>query len=220
MLSIAEFTLRAGDFPLGRVFETDPDARFELDRVIPADDTFMPYFWVYSSNLTDVLSILEDLPELRSVVLMEDLGDKGLFRAEWNPQFKGVMDAIAATDVTVLSAVGSTDGWVFELRTDSSQAFSDFQEHCEDHGVGVELTRLSRVSEESTDLDDVLTREQREALVLAFEKGYYDDPRGTDLDSLAAQLGISRQAFAARLRRGYRNFVESSLVRGRRDDGS
>lgn len=221
MLSIAEFTLRAGDFPLGRVFETDPGARFELDRVIPADDTFMPYFWVHASNLTDVLSTLEDLPELRSVVLMEDLGDRGLFRAEWNPEFKGVMDAIAETDVTVLSAVGSTDGWVFELRTGSRRAFSDFQEHCENHGVDVELTRLSRVSEETTDRDHGLTRDQREALVLAFEEGYYDDPRGTDLDSLAARLGISRQAFAARLRRGYRNFVENSLVRsGLDDDGS
>lgn len=218
MISIAEFTLPAASFPLGRVFENDPEARFELDRVIPVEDTFMPYFWVYDSDVDDVLAVFEDLPELRSVVLMEDLGDKGLFRAEWNPEFKGVMDAIVEAGVTVLSAKGSADGWVFELRTETSEAFSTFQQYCEDHGVDVSLTRLGHVSEEADDVDPALTREQREALLLAFREGYYDDPRGTDLDSLASQLGITRQAFSSRLRRGYRNFIQHSLVQGQRDD--
>ncbi|UPV99855.1 hypothetical protein M0R88_15215 [Halorussus gelatinilyticus] len=153
MTSIADFTLAADGFPLGKAFEEFPDAVFELDRGVPSDDTVMPYFWVTdaSADMTDVRDLLDGLPELRSAVLMEDLGDRGLFRAEWEPEFLGIMTAIAETDVTVISATGSRNGWTFELRGETS-------------------------------------------------------------DALASRLGISRQAFASRLRRGYRTIVENGLA--------
>ena len=84
MTSIAEFTLPAADFPLGRAFEDRPEVTLELDRVVPSGDTVMPYFWVRDPNcdLDGVPAVFESLPELRSVVLIEGLGDRGLFRAE------------------------------------------------------------------------------------------------------------------------------------------
>lgn len=214
MASIAEFTLSSADFPLGEVFEEYPDVRFELDRVVPTADTVMPYFWVLGQpgDMPGVLADLEDLEELRSVVLMEDLGDEGLFRAEWEPEYLGIMSAIEATGVTVLTASGSADGWVFQLRAGSSETFSEFTAFCDEHGIDVSLTRLSRLSEMTGGVEYGLTGDQREALVLAYEEGYYDEPRATDLETLAGEIGISRPAFSARLRRGYRNFVENALL--------
>ncbi|GAA0661860.1 bacterio-opsin activator domain-containing protein [Natronoarchaeum mannanilyticum] len=222
MAAIAEFTLPAADFPLGRVFEERPDVTLELDRVVPTGDTVMPFFWVTdpTGDLGSIRDLFEDLPELRSATLMEIVDDRGLFSAEWKPEYMGIMAAVGATGVTVLSATGSTDGWVFELRAASMDQFSEFQRYCDDHDIDVDLTRLSRLSETSPDDEYNLTPEQREALVLAYREGYYDDAGRPDQDALAAQFGISRQALSARLRRGYRNLIESTLVRGHRDDES
>lgn len=213
MTGLAEFTLAAGDFPLGRLFETRPDARLDLDRLVPSGDTVMPYFWVESDagDMAAVEAAFAGLPELRSITLMEDLGDRGLFRAEWNPEFMGIMAAVEATGVTVVSASGTRDGWLFELRSEDPEAFTAFQRYCDDHDIKVTLARLQRLTDAETTTDG-LTAEQREALVLAYVEGYYDTPRRTDLDDLADRVGITRQAFAARLRRAYRNLVERHVL--------
>jgi predicted DNA binding protein len=223
MASIAEFTLPAADFPLGRVFDRWPDATLELDRIVPNEDTVWPYFWVYLSDgdgdLNAVEAAFDDMAELQSAVLIEDMGDKGLFRAEWDPAYMGIVRAIAATGVTVLSATGSADGWTVELRAMDDEQFSRFNDYCSDHDIDVSLTRLSRLSAATTGSAYDLTPEQRAALVEAYREGYYEQPRETDQEALAARLGISRQAFSSRLRRGYRNLIRSTLAPGEERDG-
>ncbi len=216
--SLAEFTLHPADFPLGRVFGTYPEVTLELDRVVPSNDTVLPYFWVHvqgaDCTLDGIQQVFDDLPELRSVVLMEDLGDRGLFRAEWEPEHLGLMSAIPATGVTVVSASGSADGWLFELRAEDVHKFAAFQQYCADHDIDVTLRRLGRLSDTTTGTEYNLTPEQQAALVLAYREGYYDDPSSTDQESLAAELGITRQALSSRLRRGYRNLIGSTIVLG------
>lgn len=220
MTSIAEFTLPATNFPLGQVFAERPEVTLELDRVVPSSDTVMPYFWVQDPDpdLEGIRKIFNDLPELRSAVLMEDLGDRGLFRAEWKPEYMGIMGAIEVTGVTVLSATGSKEGWLFELRATKTEQFSDFQQYCKDNDIDVTLTRLSRLSEMTTGTEYNLTPAQHEALVIAYNEGYYSDPRETDHETLASQLGITRQALSARIRRGYRNLIGSTIIHGQQDD--
>ncbi|OLZ42263.1 DNA-binding protein [Natrinema saccharevitans] len=214
MTSIAEFTLAPADFPLGRVFEERPEVALDLDRVVPSGDTVMPYFWVQDPDeeLAAIRRLFDGLPELRSAVLMEDLGDRGLYRAEWKPEYMGIMRAIAETGVTVVSATGTRTGWVFELRAGSVDRFSAFQQYCTDHDIEVTLTRLNRLSEMTAGAEYGLTPDQREALLLAYNRGYYSDARETDQATLADELGISRQAFSSRLRRGYRNLIEGTIV--------
>jgi predicted DNA binding protein len=200
--SIAEFTLRASDFPLGRVFEARPEVTLELDRVVPSDDTVMPYFWVRDPDrdFEGVRAVFADLPELRSITLMDDLGERGLFRAEWQPEYMGIMGAVAESGVTVVSASGSRTGWTFERRATTAEQFSEFDRSCLDSDVDVTLARLSRLSETVPGNGYGLTQEQREALVLAYGEGYYDEPRAVSQEALASRLGVTRQAFSARLR--------------------
>lgn len=136
----------SGRFPLGRVFETRPQVTLERDRVVPSGDTVMPYFRVFDPDRdrNGVLPIFDGLPELRSAVLMEDLGESGLFRAEWEPDHLGIMNAIATTGVTVLSASGSRDGWTFELRSPTVSRFSAFQQYCAERDIDVTLVRLNQ----------------------------------------------------------------------------
>lgn len=47
---------------------------------------------------------------------------------------------------------------------------------------------------------DAPTPKQREALVAAYEQGYYESPRGTTTRDVAATLGLARSSFEERLR--------------------
>jgi len=213
MTSIADFTLPAPELPLGALFDRRPEATVELDCVVPSGDTVVPHFWVHDAagDMDAVREALLSIPELRSADLLVDLGDRGLFGSEWAPEHMGVMSAVAASGVTVLSASGSRDGWRFEVRAAELDQLATFQEYCTENHVTVTLTRVSRLTATSSDSEYGLTPEQYEALALAYERGYYDDPRAVDQADLAAELGISRQAFASRLRRGYRVLIESTI---------
>ncbi|WP_433629222.1 helix-turn-helix domain-containing protein [Halomicrococcus sp. NG-SE-24] len=57
-----------------------------------------------------------------------------------------------------------------------------------------------------------LTPEQREALVLALNRGYFATPSEVTLDELADQLGITRQAVSSRVRLGTEKVLRSVLV--------
>lgn len=53
-----------------------------------------------------------------------------------------------------------------------------------------------------------LTRKQRRALELAICEGYYHTPRAVDLETLAKECDISRQAFSHRLRQAEETVME------------
>ncbi|MFP8956634.1 helix-turn-helix domain-containing protein [Natrialbaceae archaeon A-CW3] len=90
-------------------------------------------------------------------------------------------------------------------------ALSHLREHCSEHGISFHLDRLYRSEGVSLSANE-LTASQREALVVAYENGYFDSPRVTTLEAIGNEIGISRQAVADRLRRGHRHLIESMLI--------
>ncbi|MFC6862167.1 helix-turn-helix domain-containing protein [Halomicroarcula sp. GCM10025817] len=212
--TVARFSLPAKAFPLGAVFEKWPDARIELDRFVPSAGSTMPYFWVHDADAASITSLLAERPEFESVAVADDLGDRALFRAEWSPQSLGLFHSILESDVTIITGIGTTDGWSFELRGNGRATIAGFMQRCHEYDVPASLIRVGDVSKEPTSTGGALTEHQEEALLLAFSEGYYEEPRQTDLQSLAATIGITRQAFSSRLRRGYKNFIAATLVEG------
>ncbi|MFC7019992.1 MULTISPECIES: helix-turn-helix domain-containing protein [Haloarcula] len=73
------------------------------------------------------------------------------------------------------------------------------------------LTELHELSSGTDPATSELTAPQREALLLAYEMGYFDEPRAATLEDIAARLDISRQAVANRLRRGHRALIRKML---------
>lgn len=212
MATIAEFTIPADEFPLGRIFEDLPDATVELERVVPTNKVILPYFWVQGNDSDHVKDVLANHDALQSVTLVDDLETEGLFRAEWNPDVEGVLTGILQSELTLLSAVGTQTDWMFEFRTEDTDHISVFQQYSADHDIDVTLTRLHSLAEIQVGNEYDLTEKQHEALLLAFNEGYYDNPRRTDLETLANHLDISRPAFSERLQGGLRNLLSSTIA--------
>jgi len=206
-----EFTSPADEFPLGTVFENLPTVTVELERLIPHETHIIPYFWVRGADAADVEAAFEAHDGVVEVVRIDSVDSEYLMRAKWESSYFGILSALAEANVVVLSGVGTSDGWNFEVRGENRAAISEFRTLCQEHDIPIEITAVHALL--SVQGDDIeLTDAQREALVLAYERGYFDSPRETTLDEMASELGISQQSLSSRLRRGHRRLVGRTLV--------
>ncbi|WP_436345855.1 helix-turn-helix domain-containing protein [Natronorubrum sp. FCH18a] len=214
MVTVAEFTIEGDDFPLGLIFEELPAVTVELDRLVPTNKAILPYFWVWGDDMERVEGVIADQPEILSVTLVDAVSGGGLFRADWDEQAEGVLTAIATFDMALTKGTGTGErgNWVFEFRVEHPEHLSQFQQYCRDHDIDATLNRLFTLADMQTGGEYNLTSEQHEALILAFNEGYYDDPTETDLEELADALGITRPSVSSRLQRGYRNLIGSTLI--------
>lgn len=212
MATIAEFTIPADDFPLGHIFETLPDVTIEIERVIPTNRAILPYFWVRNVPVGRIRETLKAQGALESFTIVDELDSQGLVRADWNGEVKGVFTGIVDAELTLLSATGTEDEWLFEFRAEDVDQVAAFQQYCTDLNINVELVRLYDVGETGLTGKYGLTPEQREALLLAYNNGYYEFPRQADLETLAEKLNIARQSFSDRLRRGHRNLIGETVA--------
>ncbi|WP_440991700.1 helix-turn-helix domain-containing protein [Haloarchaeobius baliensis] len=215
MATIAEFVIPATEFPLGRIAEELPDVTVELERIIPTRDAIVPYLWVRGCDgplESDTLARLTAQTDLKDVEVVDRVEGAYLLRAEWRSRYEGVLRAITDTDVVLLSGVGNAEQWTFELRGTDHESIAAFQQCCRELDIHATLVSLQRLSELQTGQDHDLTPAQQEALVLAYEQGYYESPRQVTLAELAETLGITGQSLGSRLRRGTHRLIENTLI--------
>jgi predicted DNA binding protein len=210
MTVIAEYTLPEGDFAVGLAAAVGVDA--ELERLVVEDGGTVGYFWVCGD--TDVPT--ERRPETggpASVTLVDEVGDRRLYRVVLHPDEESFVGAFARFDAEVLNARGDDDRWWFRIGFPDRDVLSDFQSYCVDTAaVDLDLDRLYNPIESAPRVDSDLTPRQRETLITAHGKGYYDIPRKITLVGLAEELDVSDQAVSERLRRGESKLIRSHLL--------
>jgi len=121
----------------------------------------------------------------------------------------------AFRDVGCIPRIQNADGDTILIETYISdrELISELVERLKAVTENVSLNRLTArregaVESTSTTLElSQLTAKQREAATIAVENGYYETPRQTSLDDLAATLDISKSALSQRL-----NAVEAKLT--------
>lgn len=208
----ASFIVTEGEFPLAEVFSKFPAAQIELDRVVPTSEAIVPYFWLRESDISEIEMAGIEHPGIADLRVIDDVDGEVLVRIDWDFDHESILTAIVETDVFLVSAIGRENQWTFDLRGDDQKAVSEFQSYCHDNGFPVELVQLHALSPLRTEGRTDLTKAQREALTLAYARGYYDTPREATQEAVAEELGITRQALASRLRRGTRRLIARSLV--------
>lgn len=213
MATVLEFESPVAEFPLGTIFENLPDVTVAMERLIPQEDHIVPYFWVRGAEAADVEAAFEAHPGLENVTLIDSADSESLLRAEWAGDYFGILSALASSNVSLLSGVGTNEGWEFEVRGESREAISEFRTSCQAHDITIEITAVHALLPIQGD-DFELTDAQREALVVAFERGYFDSPRRATLEEIAADLDISQQSLSSRLRRAHRRLIAGTIIHG------
>ncbi|AUX09561.1 bacterio-opsin activator HTH domain-containing protein [Halalkaliarchaeum desulfuricum] len=120
-----------------------------------------------------------------------------------------------ATDAKGRHNIDPESGIHLSLQVRDRPTLQDVLRSLVQSDVQFEINRISDAGAHSSlaivDLD-ALTDKQREAIELALERGYYDTPRETDLETLSDELGVSKSAVSQRLRVTESKLIQSVLA--------
>lgn len=176
------------------------------------DDGINYLFWAEGGDFTAFEDGLDADRTVTNVAQLAETEAGRLYRVTFTDHGEefATFPAWGDLDISILDSTGTHEGWKVRMRMPDRDALREFRGICADRSVPLEL--VSILEERRAGATDVgLTAEQREALTVARELGYFDVPRRTSMTEIADRLGISSQAVSERIRRGTDALVDDNL---------
>lgn len=205
---VAEFTLDPGEFAFGDALFVDPPMEITVERFVPAGDAVMPYMWVRGENFEAFEGTARDDPHVVDLVEIDERGGERLYRVEWAPVMEDLLRGFTRSEGVIMNASGHRS-WEFRIRFRTHQQLQSFIGLLVERSITPHLDRVYTLRDlTESEFEIGLTPEQREAVTMAFEEGYFSVPRKTTIQAIADELGISDQATSERLRRGIERVLQ------------
>lgn len=214
-ITIARFHVDASDFGLEETLDSFPDATFECERGVESvDGALMPLVWARDVERSGLGARLDADTSVERARLVEDCGSDRLYHVEWAGTVRTIARMLTEGAISVREARLTDGRWSLEVLFPSRTCLSRAYRLCEDFGVNVDVTMVRKHTGKPEDRFG-LTEQQLTALRTAFEHGYFEIPKATDLDGVAEHLGLTHQALSERMRRGQGELIESTIVERR-----
>lgn len=212
MSVIGEFTVPAESFALERTLEEHPGVHVRADRLAThSTEQVLPFLWASGDEADSFADAVADDPSVEEVTVAQELRDSTLLKLIWEDRVRDVINEMADQHAAIVEARGREGSWRLKLRFTEEGQVSSFQTHFDERGIRFEVHQLSRPSA-ARQSEFGLTPEQRDALVTALNRGYFEIPRGASMADLADELEVSENAVSQRIRRATANLVESTLA--------
>lgn len=214
MALVAELTVGGALF--GGTCSGLPDRRVALEEAYLLGDGRMALFlWFAASDPETVVGTLDAAVGVDDWRRLDAGTERSLFRVTLTPEARAetVYDALVDHDITVVEATETADGSRLQIRVPTREALGVLVGEFGRRSVPCTLHRLYSETE-AREHRYGLSPKQREALVAAWESGYYRVPRGATLGDIGDALGISEQSVSQRLRRGIHSLVGATVAGG------
>lgn len=185
--------------------------------MVPSEGEPALYLWATGDGFESFEAAATDDPTVERVEMVEETGGRRFYRV--------VVDQSETTDSATieqrvgasrLSAYTTPEGIHFRMRFPDWEALQRYIDIARDRDLDVSLQAVYGANDDHSPEQYGLSAKQLEILRESLEADYFDVPRGTDLTTLAADLGISEQAASERLRRGLASLLEATI--GEKDD--
>ncbi|WP_228842275.1 helix-turn-helix domain-containing protein [Halococcus agarilyticus] len=214
--STARFAIPAEKFALADLFERVSDARVECEPAVANPDDHALLVVRADGHERSVDAGVRSDPGVGAAERFGERADGWTYRVTWAGRPRRIIRRLVAADVTLLSMRGRGGRWKLRVLAADRDGVAEAHDVLDDLDCAAECRMVSAFDGEGTSHAG-LSDEQREALVTAFEAGYYNVPRDATANELAADLGISHQALSERFRRACEHLVETELVFGDTD---
>jgi predicted DNA binding protein len=176
-------------------------------------ETGMFFFLVESDDFDGFEAALADDPTVEEWLLVADAATTRIYRLQHTADTELISPAAIEKGGLMLEAESTARGWSVRMQFPDRETLGALWEYCDDRDIDFSLENVYTLGEFSVDADGAgLTEAQRDALVTAYEAGYFEEPRGTSLQALAEELGISPTAVGGRIRRGVSRLIERTLI--------
>jgi predicted DNA binding protein len=134
-----------------------------------------------------------------------------IYSFEYTDEAKILSPVISAANGVILDMENDGSAWILTVWMPDRTDLVHLWDYARQNDIDIDLLRVNEYAGLS-DTDTGLTDSQREALLVAFETGYFEEPRNATLSEVAADLDISQPAASGLLRRGIKRLIVSSLM--------
>ncbi|MFW6385188.1 MAG: bacterio-opsin activator domain-containing protein, partial [Halodesulfurarchaeum sp.] len=200
----------------------DVDGTVELEDAVPiGDDTFLQY----GTATDDALSVVEELvasdrlPHWESITVLET--GNGVAHFELRLTEPPILSTIVAHGGDIRAARMEDDNYYMRIHLAPGGDVRQVVEAIKEAYPAMEMITQRQVEKKrqsSPTLRDAffedLTDRQRAALESAYYAGFYEWPRTTTGEEVAASLGVSPSTFHQHLRKGQRKLLTAVLEDG------
>jgi predicted DNA binding protein len=146
---------------------------------------------------------------------VRETGDeRAIYSFEYTDEATVLSPIVSTANGVILDMENDGAAWIITVWMSERTDLAHLWDYAERNGVDIELRRVNDYASLG-DTDAGLTDSQRDALLVAFDAGYFEEPRNATLSEVAAELDISQPAASGLLRRGIRRLIVSSMM----DDG-
>lgn len=216
--TIVELELPAEEFALSWTLSELEDIEFEVERFVAHNaDHVMPYVWVSGDDGDRISDTLDRDESVETLELLSELDGEWLYRMEWIDHIQTLVRILVEEDGSILAAFGDESGWQLRVLFAERDALSRTYDYCREAGLTLDIGSIYQL-DDGREGRFGLTDEQQDTLVTAYERGYFEVPRGITLTDLAEELDISHQALSERLRRGEKSVLENTVIIGCEDE--
>jgi predicted DNA binding protein len=143
--------------------------------------------------------------------VIETRDREAIYSFEYTDEAKLLSPVISSANGVILDMESDGDAWILSVWMPERTDLAHLWEYAQQHDVDIDLLRVNDYASLGN-TDAGLTDSQREALLVAVETGYFEEPRDATLSEVAAHLGISQPAASGLLRRGTKRLIVSSLM--------
>jgi len=217
---LGEFDIHCVALPLVGIARAVPEATIVLDLQYTHGDRPLFILTVRGGSQATLETALTDAHDVETWTMIGDAGETRRYQAvpalsladQLGDEIEDLagLEALATADAVIERIEVLADGWRQSGWFADREAFIEFSTFWQ-HNAGFQLHRLTRAGQPET-AGDGLSDRQLEALRTAYERGYFEVPRRTSLDTIAAELEISASSLSERLRRAQTHLIEETVA--------
>lgn len=171
-------------------------------------------FLVHYDDREELERAFEDDPTVEHYELVSWGNQSGIYYIKHTPETKLISTTVMGVDGFLTHTETKGKGWLIQLLLPDKGALNTVWQYARKNDISFNIIDVygSRSTSEESDSSYGLTREQRTALLTAYTKGYFQEPREMSLSDVADELGLSSTAMSGRLRRGMQNLIRATIV--------
>lgn len=208
MTLTAEFRLDSYQLPLVDVAAAVPDLTLQLvHSEQPETGPFVFFIRASGSSFDGLEPALDHSPWIGDRVRITETESMRVYQLVTTSRRPTAIERLRLGETYTESVTFLPNGWRMCQQFADRDAFTTFRDSCSEMDLSFHLDRLYDV--DVTDIELMgLTDKQHEALLTAYEMGYFTVPRQASMADVATALELSVPAFAERVHRAEVHLIE------------
>lgn len=183
-----------------------PDVEFRIQTAWPTGNDLHTIMEINTHDSAAVTRALDEAPDIRAYEVLH-ANEQALFVQYILSSIPPPIQAVLASGHLPPFPMIVRNGWLVSEATTTQEQLSRFREELDKSDITYEILSITR----STDPTELLTGRQRQVVIEAVRRGYYDTPRQCSVTDLAASLEVSKPTVSGILHRAEERIIKEFI---------